>query len=87
MKCGLKVVIFHFYQIYHFKSTEESKARKELRAMVQSYLTEEIKKMKLSVEEQLKATEDSLSKKIDTAEGGGNKSGKGGRGSAKGKKK
>eukprot|EP00105_Crassostrea_gigas_P019784 XP_011438393.1 PREDICTED: coiled-coil domain-containing protein 189-like [Crassostrea gigas] len=66
---------------------EESKARKELRAMVQSYLTEEIKKMKLSVEEQLKATEDSLSKKIDTAEGGGNKSGKGGRGSAKGKKK
>lgn len=55
--------------------------------MVQSYLTEEIKKMKLSVEEQLKAAEDSLSKKIDTAEGGGNKSGKGGRGSAKGKKK
>ncbi|XP_062619349.1 cilia- and flagella-associated protein 119-like [Saccostrea cucullata] len=66
---------------------EESKARKELRAMVQSYLSDEIKKMKLSVEEQLKVTEESLNKKIDIAEGGGNKSGKGGRGSAKGKKK
>jgi hypothetical protein len=55
--------------------------------MVQTYLTDEIKKMKSSVEEQLRATEDSLNKKIDVAEGGGNKSGKGGRGSAKGKKK
>lgn len=70
-----------------FNLAEESKARKDLRAMVQSYLTEEIKKMKSSVEEQLKATEESLNKKIDTAEGGGNKPGKGGRGSAKGKKK
>lgn len=53
---------------------EESDARKELRAMIQTYLAEEIKKVKLTVEEQLKSTEDSLSKKIETAEAVGKKS-------------
>ncbi|XP_060569560.1 cilia- and flagella-associated protein 119-like isoform X2 [Ruditapes philippinarum] len=63
----------------------ESAARKELRGMIQTYLTEEIKKMKLSMDDQLKTTEELLSKKLDVAEGGGAK--KGGRNSAKGGKK
>jgi hypothetical protein len=53
--------------------------------MIQTYLTEEIKKMKLSMDDQLKTTEELLSKKLDVAEGGGAK--KGGRNSAKGGKK
>ncbi|OWF44814.1 coiled-coil domain-containing protein 189-like [Mizuhopecten yessoensis] len=65
---------------------EESDARKELRSMIQTFLSEEVKKMKVSVEEQIKTTEETLNKKLDTAEGGA-KGGKGGRGSAKGKKK
>lgn len=64
---------------------EESQARKELRTMIQTYLSEEIKKMKTSVEEQIKSTEDTLNKKLEVTEG--LKSGKGGRGSPKGKKK
>ncbi|KAJ8312902.1 hypothetical protein KUTeg_010275 [Tegillarca granosa] len=63
---------------------DESPARKELRQMIQGYLSEEIKKMKLSVEEQIKSTEETLNKKIDTVEGVAKK---GGKGSAKGKKK
>jgi len=47
---------------------EESDARKELRAMINTYLLEEIKKVKVTVDEQLKTTEDTLSKKIDAAE-------------------
>jgi hypothetical protein len=53
--------------------------------MIQTYLSEEIKKMKTSVEEQIKSTEDTLNKKLEVTEG--MKSGKGGRGSPKGKKK
>jgi len=64
---------------------EESEARKELRSMIQSFLTDEIKKMKVSMDEQLKSTEDLLNKKLDVVEGGGVK--KSGRASAKGKKK
>nr|KAG5698404.1 hypothetical protein BaRGS_006599 [Batillaria attramentaria] len=48
--------------------TEESEARKELRAMIQNYLTEEIKRVKVTVEEQLRTTEDTLAKKIDATE-------------------
>lgn len=54
--------------------------------MIQTFLSEEVKKMKVTVEEQIKSTEESLNKKLDSAEGGV-KGGKGGRGSAKGKKK
>lgn len=63
---------------------EESEARKELRGMIQTYLSEEIKKMKTTMDSQLKSTEDLLNKKLDVAEGGGKK---GGRGSAKGSTK
>ncbi|KAK7485387.1 hypothetical protein BaRGS_00023335, partial [Batillaria attramentaria] len=50
------------------QGTEESEARKELRAMIQNYLTEEIKRVKVTVEEQLRTTEDTLAKKIDATE-------------------
>ncbi|KAL5016133.1 hypothetical protein ScPMuIL_005722 [Solemya velum] len=65
---------------------EESDARQELKKMIQSYLADEIKKMKLSVDEQLKLSEEAMAKKIEAAESnaGGKKSS---RGSAKGKKK
>lgn len=65
---------------------EESAARKELRGMIQNFLSEEIKKMKLSVDDQLKTTEELLNKKLDLAEGGPGKK-VGGRNSAKGTKK
>ncbi|KAL4223699.1 hypothetical protein ACF0H5_017167 [Mactra antiquata] len=63
---------------------EESAAKKELRGMIQNFLAEEIKKMKVSMDDQLKSTEEALNKKLDVAEGGGKK---GGRNSAKGSKK
>ena len=53
--------------------------------MIQTFLTEEIKKMKTSMDDQLKTTEDLLTKKLDVVEGGAGK--KSGRNSAKGKKK
>lgn len=68
-----------------FPPAEESEARKELRGMIQTYLSEEIKRMKLTMDEQLKSTEELLNKKLDVAEGGGGK--KGGRNSAKGSTK
>lgn len=52
--------------------------------MIQNYLSEEIKKMKVSMDDQLKTTEELLNKKLDVAEGGTKKSG---RNSAKGTKK
>ncbi|WAR03787.1 CC189-like protein [Mya arenaria] len=64
---------------------DESEARKELRGMIQTFLAEEIKKMKTSVDDQLRSTEEVLNKKLDVAEGGGGK--KSGRNSAKGGKK
>lgn len=54
--------------------------------MIQTYLAEEIKKMKITVDEQLKSSEETMNKKIETAES--NAAGKkSGRASAKGKKK
>ena len=69
-------VILHFLTVFLLLPlhTEESEARKELRAMIQTFLTEEIKKVKLTVEEQLKATEETLVKKIDAVESTGKKS-------------
>lgn len=67
------------------QTAEESAAKKELRAMIKNYLAEEMKKMKMSVEEQLKTTEDVLNKKLEVVEGATAK--KGGKGSAKGKRK
>ncbi|XP_046576796.1 LOW QUALITY PROTEIN: coiled-coil domain-containing protein 189-like [Haliotis rubra] len=50
-------------------SRQESPAKKELRTMIQTFLSEEIKKMKMSVEEQIKSTEDSINKKIELTDG------------------
>ncbi len=50
--------------------------------MIQSFLAEEVKKLKLSVDEQIKTTEDTLNKKIETAEGGSPR-----KGSAKSRRK
>jgi len=82
---SLALVNFQHNHLSIDSITDESEARKELRGMIQSYLTDEIKKMKLTMDEQLKSTEDLLNKKLDIAEGGGAK--KGGRNSAKGNTK
>ena len=67
--------LLYFLTIFFLSlQTEESEARKELRAMIQTYLAEEIKKVKLTVEEQLKSTEETLGKKIEAAETAGKKS-------------
>lgn len=52
--------------------------------MIQNFLAEEIKKLKMGVDEQMKTTEEILSKKIEAVEGPGTK--KTGRDSAKKKK-
>ena len=63
-----------------------SPAAKELKALIEMHLSDELKRLRSSVDEQLKNTEEVFNKKIDAIEGG-NKSGKGGRGSSRGKKK
>ncbi|XP_013382929.1 coiled-coil domain-containing protein 189 [Lingula anatina] len=65
--------------------TEESESAKELRSMIQAHLTEEMNKLRLSMEEQIKVTDEALNKKLSALEG--NAAGKGGRASSKGKKK
>ncbi len=66
-------------------STEESAAAKELRVLIKEQLSGELKKLKLSVEEQIKESETTLTKKLAAIEG--STSAKGGRGSAKKKPK
>ncbi|XP_076434959.1 cilia- and flagella-associated protein 119-like isoform X2 [Babylonia areolata] len=56
------------------ESEAKKEAKKELRAMIQTYLAEEIKKVKVTVEEELKNTEESLNKKIESAENASKKS-------------
>lgn len=64
----------------------ESPAASELRHLIRHHLSEELKNLKLSVEDQLKLSENSMNKLLESAEGsGGGKPG--GRGSAKAKKK
>ena len=53
--------------------------------MIQTYLAEEIRKVKITVEEQLKHATDEMDRKIDMAEGTKGKSPR--KDSAKGKKK
>ena len=64
---------------------EESPAAKELRSMIKHHLEEEIKKLRVSMEDQLKVTEEALNKKLNSAEGKEKAPSK--KGSAKGKKK
>lgn len=59
---------------------ELSDAQKELRALVQKQLDEEVQKLRATMDEQLKVSEDGLQKKLVTAEGSSNRgSSKGGR--------
>lgn len=46
----------------------ESAAASELRQLIKQHLSEEIKKLKISMEDQIKESEDSISKKLDAAE-------------------
>ncbi|XP_077996046.1 cilia- and flagella-associated protein 119-like [Glandiceps talaboti] len=48
---------------------EETPAQKELRKLIQQQLSEEVEKLKLSVEEQLKTNEESLQKKLSVVDG------------------
>ncbi|XP_064618543.1 cilia- and flagella-associated protein 119-like isoform X2 [Lineus longissimus] len=66
---------------------EESPAAKELRAMIKTHLEEEVKKLRLSMDEQLKESEEVINKKLAAVEGTKTPAGKGGRNSGKGKKK
>ena len=47
---------------------EKSQARKELRVMIEKCLSDEIKAIKIGVEEQLKESEQMLDKKIEAAQ-------------------
>jgi len=64
---------------------EESAAESELRAMIRQHLEVEIKKLRSNVDDQIKQSEMNISKQIEASEG--TPGAKGGRGSAKGKKK
>lgn len=54
--------------------------------MIQTHLSEELSKLKLTMDEQIKETDEIMNKKLLVLEGGA-ASGKGGKGSGKGKKK
>ena len=59
---------------------ELSDVQKELRALVQKQLDEEVQKLRSSMDEQLKVSEDGLQRKLVAAEGSSNRgSSKGGR--------
>ncbi|CAH1802161.1 unnamed protein product [Owenia fusiformis] len=62
---------------------EESPAAKELRQLIHKHLSEELKKLKITVDEQLKTTEEVMNKKLASVEG---TPGKSGRASSRGKK-
>lgn len=85
---------FYYISVYTFLLAEESPAAKELRALIREHLSEEIDKLKLDVEQQIKNSEEVISQKLQAAEsdmggggGGGAKKAKSPNKSAKGKKK
>ncbi|KAK2189752.1 hypothetical protein NP493_98g05011 [Ridgeia piscesae] len=56
---------------------EESPAAKELRELIRKHLGEELAKLKSSMEEQLKTTEETINRKLQTVERTGSVKGKG----------
>lgn len=60
----------------------DEEAKSELRQLIRQHLSEELKKLRVSVDEQIKASEDAISKRLQAA---GEK--EGAPASAKGKKK
>ncbi|XP_074641739.1 cilia- and flagella-associated protein 119-like [Tubulanus polymorphus] len=69
------------------EESDEPNAAKELRAMIKSHLEDEIKKLRLSVDDKMKQSEEVLTKKLATVEGAKTPAGKSRGGSGKGKKK
>ena len=58
-------------------SATESPAAKELRELIRKHLGEELAKLKSSMEEQLKTTEETINRKLQTVERTGSVKGKG----------
>ena len=58
-------------------SATESAAAKELRELIRKHLGEELAKLKLSMEEQLKNTEEAINRKLQTVERSSSVKGKG----------
>ena len=61
---------------FHLLYTDESLAARELRGLIKEYLSEELKKLKVSVDEQIKVSEDVINKKLSDIEGSGGTSGR-----------
>ena len=76
---------FNFVKLYYFSFTEESPAAKELRSLIKEHLSEELKKLKISVDEQIKESEEVLHKKLSDIEGSGGAAGR--KSPGKGKRK
>ena len=78
--------VLHRFSFSHCPSvcdfTEESPAAKELRGLIRQHLSEELSRLKLDVEKQIKESEEAIQTKLLAAEGGSKT-----RTSAKGKKK
>ena len=55
----------------------ESAASKELRELIRKHLGEELAKLKTSMEEQIKTTEDTINRKLQTVERSNSVKGKG----------
>lgn len=70
---------------FTFAPSEESAAHKELRKIITAQLNEEIAKLRLSLDEQIKQNDESLQQKLVSVEG--LSPGKTGKGSAKTKKR
>ena len=80
-----EMIAFNFVKLYYFSSTEESPAAKKLRSLIKEHLSEELKKLKISVDEQIKESEELLHKKLSDIEGSGGAAGR--KSPGKGKRK
>jgi len=47
----------------------DEEAKSELRKLIRQHLSDELKKLRLSVDEQIKASEDAITKKLQSADG------------------
>ena len=65
--------------------TEESPAARELRSLIKDHLSEELTKLKISVDEQIKESEEIINKKLNDIESSGGASGR--KSAGKGKRK
>lgn len=76
----LYIICYYTLYIHVFLELELTDAQKELRALVQKQLDEEVQKLRTTMDEQLKVSEDGIQRKLVAAEGNSNRgSSKGGR--------